>query len=67
MRFVPGDAEIYVDGRLLGTGAIIDSLLPAGARKLHVVDAGYRSYDTLVTVVPDSTTVLGTVTLKPAP
>jgi hypothetical protein len=67
VRFVPGDAEIYVDGHLLGTGAIIDSLLPAGARKLHVVDAGYRSYDTLVTVVPDSTTVLGTVTLKPAP
>jgi hypothetical protein len=46
---------------------VIDSVLPAGARQLHVVSEGYRSYDTLVTVAPDSTTVLGTLTLKPAP
>jgi hypothetical protein len=67
VRVLPGDAAIYVDGRLLGTGAVIDSVLPAGARQLHVVSEGYRSYDTLVTVAPDSTTVLGTLTLKPAP
>jgi hypothetical protein len=29
------------------------------------VSEGYKSFDSLVTVVPDSTTVLGTVTLKP--
>jgi PEGA domain len=67
VRVLPGDASIYVDGRLLGNGAVIDSALPVGTRQLHVVAEGYRSYDTLVTVAPDSTTVLGTLTLKPAP
>jgi predicted Ser/Thr protein kinase len=67
VRFQPADAAIYIDGRFLGTGAVIDSALPAGVRRMHVVAAGYRSYDTVVTLVPDSTTVLGTVTLKPEP
>jgi serine/threonine protein kinase len=67
VRVLPGDAEIYVDGRRLGTGAVVDSVLLAGERRLHVVSAGYKSFDSIVTVVPDSTTVLGTVTLKPEP
>jgi hypothetical protein len=67
VRILPADAAIYVDGRLLGSGAVIDSTLPVGARNLHVVAAGYKSYDTVVTVRPDTTTVLGTVVLKPEP
>jgi hypothetical protein len=67
VRILPADAAIYVDGRLLGNGAVIDSTLPVGARNLHVVAGGYKSYDTVVMVRPDSTTVLGTVVLKPEP
>jgi hypothetical protein len=65
VRVLPGDATISIDGRLLGQSAVIDSAVPAGRRVLHVAAAGYQSFDTTITLVADSTTVLGTVTLKP--
>jgi hypothetical protein len=66
VRVLPGDATISVDGRLLGQSAVIDSAVPAGRRLLHVAAPGYQSFDTTITLVGDSTTVLGTVTLKPS-
>jgi predicted Ser/Thr protein kinase len=67
MRVLPGDAAIYIDGRRLGTGVVVDSVLPAGQRQVHVTAEGYVSYDTVVSVVPDSTSLVKTITLKPQP
>jgi serine/threonine protein kinase len=66
IRVLPLDAVLYVDGRQLGTGVVIDAPIPPGHRTLRVVGQGYQEFDTVLTVVPGQTINLGTITLKDA-
>jgi hypothetical protein len=63
VRAFPTDAEIRVDGRLLGHGVVLDSAVRVGSRRLRISAPGYRSFDTTVTVVADEITALPRVTL----
>jgi serine/threonine-protein kinase len=63
VRAFPADAEIRVDGRLLGQGVVLDSTVRAGARRLRVSAPGFRTFDTTVTVVADEITALPRITL----
>jgi serine/threonine protein kinase len=63
VRAFPADAEIRVDGRLLGQGVVLDSAVRAGSRRLRVSAPGYKSFDTTVTVVADEITALSRITL----
>ncbi|HZS58578.1 MAG TPA: protein kinase [Gemmatimonadaceae bacterium] len=66
VRALPGDAVLYVDGRQIGTGIVLDAPIPPGRRTLRVAGAGYQEFDTLLTVEPGKTINLGTITLKDA-
>ena len=66
IRVLPLDAVLYLDGRELGTGVVIDAPIPPGHRTLRVVGQGYQEFDTVLTVVPGQTINLGTITLKDA-
>jgi hypothetical protein len=63
VRVFPADAEIRVDGRVLGQGVVFDSVLRVGARRLRVSAPGYRTLDTLVTIIADEITSLARITL----
>jgi serine/threonine protein kinase len=63
VRAFPADAEIRVDGRVLGQGVVFDSVLRAGARRLRVSAPGYQTLDTLVTIIADEITSLARITL----
>ena len=63
VRVFPADAEIRVDGRVLGQGVVFDSVLRAGARRLRVSAPGYQTLDTLVTILADEITSLARITL----
>jgi hypothetical protein len=63
VRAFPADAEIRVDGRVLGQGVVFDSVLRAGVRRLRVSAPGYRTLDTLVTIIADEITSLARITL----
>jgi serine/threonine protein kinase len=63
VRAFPADAEIRVDGRLLGQGVVLDSAVRAGSRRLRISAPGYKSFDTIVTVVADEITALSRITL----
>jgi hypothetical protein len=63
VRVVPADAEIRVDGRVLGQGVVFDSVLRAGVRRLRVTAPGYQTLDTLVTILADEITSLARITL----
>jgi len=65
VRAYPTDAEILVDGRLLGRGAVVDSAVASGARHLRIVAPGYRTLDTTITVPAGETAQLGTLRLVP--
>jgi hypothetical protein len=66
IRVLPLDAVLYVDGRQIGTGAVIDAPIPPGRRTLRVVSQGYQEFDTLLTIVPGQSINLGTIPLKDA-
>ena len=63
VRAFPADAEIRLDGELLGRGVVLDSTVRAGARRLRVSAPGYTTFDTTVTVVADEITALARITL----
>ena len=63
VRAFPADAEIRVDGRLLGLGVVLDSSVRAGAHRVHVSAPGYKAFDTTVTVLADEITALARITL----
>jgi hypothetical protein len=63
VRAFPADAEIRVDGRLLGHGVVLDSVVHAGTRRLRVTAPGHTSFDTTITVVADEITALSRITL----
>lgn len=65
VRVLPSDAEILVDGRVLGRGVVLDSLLPAGSRRLRARAPGYQPLDTVITVQAGGTSQVGTLRLVP--
>ena len=65
VRAFPADAEIRVDGRVLGHGVVLDSVVRAGVRRLRVTAPGHKSFDTTITVIADEITALSRITLPP--
>lgn len=66
LRTDPPDANIYVDGKLVGQGVILDYVTPTGERRIEVEANGYQRYVHSVSVARDGTVNLGLVTLQPA-
>jgi len=60
----PSDAEILIDGRTRGTGAVLDLPLAAGSRRLQIRARGYITFDTTITISADSTVSLGRIALR---
>ena len=60
----PSDAEILIDGRVRGTGAVLDLPLAAGSRRLQIRARGYITFDTTITISADSTILLGRIALR---
>lgn len=65
VRAFPADAEIRVDGRVLGQGVVFDSVLPAGERRLRITAVGYHTFDSTVTIRADEITSLARISLEP--
>ncbi len=65
LRVYPPAAQIYVDDRLLGSGVVMDSILPIGSRRLRVQAQGFDSHETTFEISGGQTTSLGSITLKP--
>jgi hypothetical protein len=65
VRAFPADAEIRVDGRVLGQGVVFDAPLSVGARRLRITAFGYQPFDTTVTIVADDITALPRINLQP--
>jgi hypothetical protein len=61
----PIDAEIFIDGRLVGRGRVLDRALGAGSHQLKISAPGYETHQSSFTVEPDGTASLGKITLKP--
>jgi serine/threonine protein kinase len=60
----PSDAQILIDGRARGTGAVLDLPLATGSRRLQIRARGYIPFDTTITISADSTISLGRITLR---
>ena len=65
LRVYPPAAQIYVDDRLLGAGVVMDSLLPAGSRRLRIQAQGFDAHEATFEITSGQTTSLGSITLKP--
>ena len=65
LRVYPPAASIYVDDRLLGSGVVMDSVLPAGTRRLRVEAQGFDPHEATFEITSGQTTSLGSITLKP--
>jgi predicted Ser/Thr protein kinase len=60
----PSDAQILIDGRGRGTGAVLDLRLAPGQRRLQIRARGYVTFDTTITIYADSSLSLGRITLR---
>jgi len=60
----PPDAEISVDSRRVGVGAVFDVAITAGARRLRVRAPGYETFDTTIVIPAGGTVSLGRVALR---
>jgi len=60
----PSDAEILVDGRVRGRGAVLDLPLAPGSRRLQIRARGYITFDTTIAISADSSVSLGRITLR---
>ncbi len=60
----PPDAEISVDSRRVGVGAVFDLAITAGARRLRVRAPGYETFDTTIVIPAGGTVSLGRVALR---
>jgi predicted Ser/Thr protein kinase len=65
IRAFPTEASIAIDGRELGTGVVLDSVVAAGRRRLRVSSPGYVTLDTTIVVVDGETIQLPRLTLRP--
>lgn len=61
---LPPDAEILVDGRVLGVGSIFDQPVPAGRRRIRARASGYLPLDTVITVPAGELVNLGRIPLR---
>ena len=64
VRVLPSTADIIVDGRSAGQGAVFDLDVLSGPRRLHIAAPGYADFDTTLVVVAGQTTQLSRITLK---
>jgi len=60
----PTTAKIWIDGSMVGTGALFDFPLVSGSRHIEVRAQGYETFDTTVVIDPGGTLSLGRVTLR---
>ena len=60
----PSDAEILIDGRARGRGAVLDLPVAPGNRRLRIRARGYVTFDTTLTIYADSTISLGRIALR---
>jgi serine/threonine-protein kinase len=67
LRAIPPTAEIFLDGRPVGVGSLVDFEVASGPRQLRISAAGYQTLDTLITVDPGATIRLGQISLKSVP
>jgi hypothetical protein len=63
----PPNAQIAVDGRVLGTGALFDEELRAGTHRLRISAPGYVTRELTFTITPAGTNNLGRINLEPQP
>lgn len=65
VRTVPGNALITVDSRVVGEpGFAFDVKIAAGRRRVRITASGYVPFDTTITVEPNATVRLATITLR---
>jgi hypothetical protein len=63
----PANAQIYVDGRLVGEGGVVDEPIIAGRRVIRIQAPGYVPWSRTVTVEAGQPVRLGRVTLETQP
>ncbi|WP_232473523.1 PEGA domain-containing protein [Thermococcus profundus] len=63
---VPSDAEVYVDGSLIGKTPVVEYRLLTGRHEVRIMKENYEEYSKNVTIEPGETTVVN-VTLTPKP
>jgi hypothetical protein len=63
---VPTSATIYIDGKVSGGGGIVDSEVAPGPRHVSVSAPGFTTFDTTVTVRPNTPLDLGEIVLRAA-
>jgi serine/threonine protein kinase len=63
----PANAQIYVDGRLVGEGGVVDEPIAAGRRIIRIQASGYVVWSRAVTVESGQPVRLGRVTLVAQP
>lgn len=61
----PIDADIFVDGKLLGKGRVVDRSLSVGQHTLRVQAAGFQPHQSTFTIEQDGTTNVGRIKLNP--
>ncbi len=59
----PPTAEIFVDNRRMGQGALFDEELPAGSHRLRITAPGYQTQEQSFTIEAGRTRALGQVRL----
>ncbi len=60
----PTDAEIFIDGRRVGQGALFDDTVAAGPRRLRVSAKGYETFDTTIIIPRGATVRLDRIVLR---
>jgi hypothetical protein len=67
LQVVPPTAQVFVDGKLVGVGALVDFEVAVGQRRLRISAPGYLTLDTLITVQGATTLRLGQIILRSGP
>jgi len=65
LRTVPPTALIFIDGRQVGEGVLLDYSVAAGTRQLRVTAVGYRTVERAIVVKPGASLWLGEIVLPP--
>ncbi|HEV8305470.1 MAG TPA: protein kinase [Gemmatimonadales bacterium] len=65
LRTVPPTALIFIDGRQVGEGVLLDYAVAAGTRQLRVTAPGYRTVERAIVVKRGANLWLGQIALRP--
>jgi len=65
LRTVPPTALIFIDGRQVGEGVLLDYPVTAGTRQLRVTAPGYRTVERAIVVQRGANVWLGQIALQP--